>query len=152
MTASLAQPHIIHTARRSRRALGWLLDPLSNLPNLWHRGSAWLIGPLLIGLVAVGLAKGADYANQLGDYSGQEYKVDPNVELRNGDQIVKTTLGSTEIDYLVRGSHILDIYANGTVSELATRRAEFSSILAASGGASGLTQELRQRTQQLLGG
>ncbi|MBV8471812.1 MAG: ABC transporter substrate-binding protein, partial [Hyphomicrobiales bacterium] len=94
----------------------------------------------------------ADYANQLGDYSGQEYKVDPNVEIRNGDQIVKTTLGSTEIDYLVRGSHILDIYANGTVSELATRRAEFSSILAASGGATGLTQELRQRTQQLLGG
>jgi phospholipid transport system substrate-binding protein len=93
----------------------------------------------------------ADYANQLGDYSGEGYKVDPNVEIRNGDQIVKTSLGSTEIDYLVRGSRILDIYANGTVSELATRRAEFASILAASGGAQGLTKELRQRTQQLLG-
>ncbi len=94
----------------------------------------------------------ADYANQLGDYSGQAYTVQPKVENRDGDQIVKTTLGSTEIDYLVRGSRILDIYANGTVSELATRRAEFASILAASGGAQGLAQELRQRTQQLLGG
>jgi hypothetical protein len=35
---------------------------------------------------------------------------------------------------------------------LATRRAEFSSILASTGGAEGLTQELRQRTAQLLGG
>ncbi|MBV8636397.1 MAG: chloride channel protein [Burkholderiaceae bacterium] len=77
MTASLAQPHIIHTARRSRRALGWLLDPLSNLPNLWHRGSAWLIGPLLIGLVAVGLAKGADYANQLNSQLCRLYPLAP---------------------------------------------------------------------------
>jgi phospholipid transport system substrate-binding protein len=94
----------------------------------------------------------ADYAKQLGDYSGETYKVDPNVESRGGDQIVKTWLGSTEIDYLVRGARILDIYANGTVSELATRRAEFSSILASAGGAQGLTRELRQRTQQLLAG
>ncbi len=94
----------------------------------------------------------ADYANQLGDYSGEGYKVDPIVEVRSGDQIVKTWLGSTEIDYLVRGGRIVDIYANGTVSELAARRAEFSSILASSGSAERLTTELRQRTLQLLGG
>ena len=52
----------------------------------------------------------------------------------------------------MRGARIIDIYANGTVSELATRRAEFTSILASNGGAQGLTAELRQRTQQLLGG
>jgi phospholipid transport system substrate-binding protein len=94
----------------------------------------------------------ADYANQLGDYSGEGYTVDANVEQRGGDQIVKTRLGSTEIDYLVRGARIIDIYANGTVSELAARRAEFSSILASSGGADGLDKELRRRAQQLLGG
>lgn len=94
----------------------------------------------------------ADYASQLGDYSGESYKVDPQVEIRGGDRLVKTQLGSTTINYLVRGSRIVDIYANGTVSELATRRAEFSAILASTGGAEGLTKELRQRTQQLLGG
>jgi phospholipid transport system substrate-binding protein len=94
----------------------------------------------------------ADYANQLGDYSGEGYKVDPAVEVRGGDQIVKSRLGSTEIDYLMRGARIVDIYANGTVSELAARRAEFSAILASSGGAERLTAELRQRTLQLLGG
>jgi phospholipid transport system substrate-binding protein len=94
----------------------------------------------------------ADYASQLGDYSGESYQVDPVVEIRGGDRVVKTQLGSTTINYLVRGARIVDIYANGTVSELATRRAEFSSILASSGGAEGLTKELRQRTAQLLGG
>lgn len=94
----------------------------------------------------------ADYANQLGDYSGEGYKVEPVVEVRGGDQIVKSRLGSTEIDYLVRGARIVDVYANGTVSELAARRAEFSSILASTGGAEGLAAELRQRTRQLLGG
>lgn len=94
----------------------------------------------------------ADYASQLGDYSGESYQVDPAVEIRGGDRIVKTQLGSTAINYLVRGARIVDIYANGTVSELATRRAEFSSILASAGGAQGLTRELRQRTAQLLGG
>jgi phospholipid transport system substrate-binding protein len=93
----------------------------------------------------------ADYASQLGDYSGQDYSVNPEVEMRSGDRIVKTKIGSTTINYLVRGSRIVDIYANGTVSELATRRAEFSSILASS-GPEALIQNLRQRTQQLLGG
>jgi phospholipid transport system substrate-binding protein len=93
----------------------------------------------------------ADYASQLGDYTGQDYSVSPEVEMRSGDRIVKTKIGSTTINYLVRGSRIVDIYANGTVSELATRRAEFSSILASS-GPEALIQNLRQRTQQLLGG
>ena len=33
--------------------------------ELWHRGSAWILGPLLIGLVAVMLATASDYANKL---------------------------------------------------------------------------------------
>ena len=94
----------------------------------------------------------ADYASQLGDYLGEGYKVEPAVVARGGDQIVKSRIGSTEIDYRMRGARILDIYANGTVSELAARRAEFASILASTGGAEGLIRELRQRTGQLLGG
>ena len=94
----------------------------------------------------------ADYANQLADYSGESYSVDPVVEVRGADRVVKTQLGSTTINYLVRGGRILDIYANGTVSELATRRSEFSSILVTTGGAEGLIKELQQRTLRLLGG
>jgi phospholipid transport system substrate-binding protein len=51
---------------------------------------------------------------------------------------------------LVRGGRVLDVYLNGTISDLATRRDEFSSIIA-SGGADGLIKKLQDRTQSLLG-
>ena len=38
---------------------------LSRLRDWWHRGSAWLLGPLLVGAMAVGLAIAADYVAQL---------------------------------------------------------------------------------------
>src|SRR5579871_5732285 len=60
MTPSLAQLEFPHAARQLRR----YASPMTNLRNLWHRGSAWLVGPLLVGLMAVGLAKGGDYASQ----------------------------------------------------------------------------------------
>jgi hypothetical protein len=45
---------------------------------------------------------------------------------------------------------VVDIYLNGTISDLATRRDEFASIIAA-GGADGLIKRLHERTETLLG-
>jgi phospholipid transport system substrate-binding protein len=56
-----------------------------------------------------------------------------------------------QINYLVRGGRIVDVYFNGTVSDLATRRDEFAAILAGGGGADALVQALRERTEKLLG-
>jgi phospholipid transport system substrate-binding protein len=47
---------------------------------------------------------------------------------------------------------VIDVYFNGTVSDLATRRDEFASILAGGGGADALVKALRERTDALLGG
>ena len=100
----------------------------------------------------------ANYASQVSDYSGQSFVVQPNSsEARGGGQIVKTQLlqpgGRTvQINYLVRGNRIIDVYFNGTVSDLATRRDEFASILAGGGGADALVKTLNQRTATLLGG
>jgi phospholipid transport system substrate-binding protein len=91
----------------------------------------------------------ANYAKQMQDYNGEAYKVDPVSVPRGNDRIVKTTIGSTVINYLVRGGRIIDIYFNGTVSDMATRRAEFSSIIA-SGGPEALIKNLRDRTTKLL--
>jgi phospholipid transport system substrate-binding protein len=55
------------------------------------------------------------------------------------------------INYLVRGGRVIDVYLNGTISDLAMRRDEFSSIIT-SGGADALIKRLRERTQSLLGG
>jgi phospholipid transport system substrate-binding protein len=99
----------------------------------------------------------ADYASQINNYSGESFVVDPQTvkESRGGGEIVKTKLvqpgGRTvSINYLVRGGRVLDVYLNGTISDLATRRDEFSSIIA-SGGADGLIKKLQERTQSLLG-
>ena len=98
----------------------------------------------------------ADYASQISNYSGESFVVDPQTspESRGGGEIVKTKLlqpgGRTvNINYLVRGGRVIDVYLNGTISDLATRRDEFSSIIA-SGGADGLIKRLRDRTQSLL--
>ncbi len=100
----------------------------------------------------------ADYASAVTDYSGESFVVDPQAtpESRGGGEIVKTKLlqpgGRTvTINYLVRGGRVIDIYLNGTVSDLATRRDEFASILAGGGGADALVKKLRERTQALLG-
>ena len=101
----------------------------------------------------------ADYAHQVTDYSGESFVVDPQTspEARGGGEIVRTKLlqpgGRTvQINYLVRGGRVVDVYLNGTVSDLATRRDEFASILAGGGGADALVKTLRERTESLLAG
>lgn len=98
----------------------------------------------------------ADYASQIKDYSGESFVVDPQTggEARGGGEIVKTRLVQprgriVNINYLVRGGRVIDVYLNGTISDLATRRDEFTSIIA-SGGADGLVRRLQERTQSLL--
>jgi phospholipid transport system substrate-binding protein len=100
----------------------------------------------------------ADYASQVSNYSGESFVVDPQStpETRGGGEIVKTKLlqpgGRTvSINYLVRGGKVIDVYLNGTISDLATRRDEFASIIASS-GADGLIKRLNERIQKLLGG
>ncbi len=99
----------------------------------------------------------AEYASGVTDYSGESFVVEPQTspEPRGGGEIVRTKLvqsgGRTVIiNYLVRGGRVIDVYLNGTVSDLALRRDEFASVIA-SGGADALIERLRERTQQLLG-
>jgi phospholipid transport system substrate-binding protein len=96
------------------------------------------------------------YASQIDDYSGEKFVVDPQTvpETRGGGEIVKTRLQQSSgrtvvINYLVRGGKVIDVYLNGTISDLATRRDEFASLIAA-GGADGLVKRLHERTQTLL--
>lgn len=101
----------------------------------------------------------ADYASLVRDYSGQSFVVEPQTtaETRGGGEVVRTKLNqasgrSVPINYLVRGGRVIDVYFNGTISDLATRRDEFASILAGGGGADALVKTLRQRTEALLNG
>jgi phospholipid transport system substrate-binding protein len=100
----------------------------------------------------------ATYANQFRDFSGERFVVDPTVTpLPSGDVIVHTKLftgaGETvQLDYLMRGTsgrwQIIDIFLTGTISELAARRSEFSSVLR-QGGAAALVELLKKKTAEL---
>ncbi len=80
----------------------------------------------------------AAYAGRFNDYSGQRFEVLGTQQGRRGRVLVKTRLikGNGEavrFNYLLRRKGdqwvILDIYLDGTFSELAVRRSEFASVL-----------------------
>jgi phospholipid transport system substrate-binding protein len=100
----------------------------------------------------------ATYASRFDGYSGQSFEVDPEVQSRNNDRIVRTKLirpkeEPVTLNYLMRGSgnawKIVDIYLSGTISELATQRSEFGAILKA-GGPAALIESLKQQTDRLM--
>lgn len=97
----------------------------------------------------------ATYAKRIEGYSGERFEVAPTAEPRRTGKLVRTKIiessGTTAIDYIVSGGKAIDVYLNGAVSELASRRSEFESLLA-SGGPTALQQGLQQRTQRLLAG
>lgn len=102
----------------------------------------------------------ADYAHNFDGYDGEEFVIDPTVQERAGDKIVSTKMtmpSKTAIPFIYRmddsSGHwkILDIYLNGTVSEVATRRADFASTLQ-KGGARALADKLTAMTDKILKG
>lgn len=102
----------------------------------------------------------ADYAHNFDGYGGEAFIVDPKVVERSGDKIVSSKMvlpGKTPIPFVYRmtktakGWQILDIFLNGYVSEVATRRADFASTLK-TGGAKALAAKLNAMTDKTLKG
>ena len=80
-----------------------------------------------------------EYARNFDDWSGQAFMIDPKVDARGGDRLVRTTLTAPReapvmIAYRVHqvGSDwkISDVYFRNAISQLTTRRADFEAILA----------------------
>lgn len=97
------------------------------------------------------------YAARFDGYSGEHFDVDPNPTPTSGGLIVNTKLVESSgevvvLNYLMRdgdaGWQILDVYLKGTVSELATRRSEFSAVLRRE-GAKALVQLIQSRAADL---
>jgi len=101
----------------------------------------------------------ANYADQFDGWSGESFLVGvPHPGSDSGvqvvpSQIVPKTGQPTEIDYVMHKDgngnwKIIDVLLEGTVSQMAVRRSEFSSIVRRDGPA-GLTQELDRKSEQL---
>ncbi|WP_049974232.1 ABC transporter substrate-binding protein [Azospirillum sp. B4] len=100
----------------------------------------------------------ATYANQFDGFNGEVFDVDPTPKARGADKVVETKLTPNgqppvPLNYLMRGqgdqARIVDVYLNGTISQLATRRSEFSAAVQ-QGGADALIQGLQQQADKLL--
>lgn len=99
----------------------------------------------------------ATYASRLGQASGGRFEVLPKTEQKSGGRLVRTRVidasgKATPVDYLVNAQgQVIDVYLNGTVSELASQRSELTAALKA-GGPDALEANLRKRADALMGG
>jgi phospholipid transport system substrate-binding protein len=92
----------------------------------------------------------AQYATNFDSFGGETFTIDPNIETRGGDKLVRTTLNTPgkegiPISYRLRqtgGSwKIIDVFYKNSISQIATRRSDFASVLA-KGGAKALVTHL----------
>ncbi|HEV2300854.1 MAG TPA: ABC transporter substrate-binding protein [Stellaceae bacterium] len=98
----------------------------------------------------------ATYAAEFDGYAGEKLQVLDERPFPYGvlvrSQIVKATGEPVSIDYLLRrhgeGWQIADVYLDGTISELATRRSDFAAILK-QGGIDGLIAALEAKAASL---
>lgn len=87
---------------------------------------------------AVKRLSAATYAARFDDYSGEQFEVVDSKETERGDLLVLTNIIDSKgkpigINYVMRQKDgewkIVDVFLKGTYSELATRRAEFTSVI-----------------------
>ena len=103
----------------------------------------------------------ANYAGRFSAWSGQEFRRLGEEPAARGTVVVRTELldpdgENVKLDYRLRrtparGWQIVDIYFNGTVSELALRRSEYSSLIKREGVPALLTA-LDERIAKLAAG
>ena len=100
----------------------------------------------------------AIYADRFDSYAGQKLEVTGEQPASSGvmvrSQIIKASGEPVKVDYMMRRNGeawlISDIYLDGAISEVATRRSEFASILR-NDGIDGLIAALNRRADILTG-
>jgi phospholipid transport system substrate-binding protein len=110
-------------------------------------------------VTAFGRFSAATYAHNFDDYSGQKFVI-IGVDTRLPDKLVRTQLVLTSgapinLVYRMRQDdgrwRIIDVFYNGTISQLAQQASDFSATLL-SGGAAALIKNLDAKTDRLLQG
>lgn len=100
----------------------------------------------------------ATYASNFSSYGGERFETLGEEKIRHGTivrtRLVQSNNDRTALNYVLHDNdtawQIRDIYLIGTISELATRRSEFTAILQRS-GIEGLIGQLNKKADQLLG-
>ena len=102
----------------------------------------------------------ATYANRFNRFSGERFEIKSEEAAARGSMIVHSAINTgpgemIPLDYLLRQSDgawkIVDVYLEGSISELATRRSEYNAILTDQ-GFDGLITRLEDKIADLRGG
>jgi len=100
----------------------------------------------------------ANYVRNFDSFDGQRFEVEPAAQPIAGGMMVLSRLlprdrGPVALNYVMRqtagGWQVMDVYAEGTISELARRRSEFSAVLSRN-GVDGLADRLVERARTLI--
>jgi len=98
----------------------------------------------------------ATYAHRFDGYSGEKFETTGSRPL-GGSTLIETRLIKSDgepvtLNYVTRQTNghwqVVDVFLTGTISELATRRSEFSAVFQRD-GFDGLLATLQQRTEQI---
>jgi phospholipid transport system substrate-binding protein len=101
----------------------------------------------------------ATFASRFDDYSGETWKIDSEQPLKKSvlvkSRLAKPGSEGTRLDYLMREFNgqwqVIDVYLDSKFSELATRKAEYVSVLNRS-GFNGLMQTIANTIHKLQAG
>ena len=137
------------------RAIAPVVDRTFDLPLMTRLsvGPAWTTIPAPQQAALLQAFRGltvAQYAKNFSSYGGERFVMGA-VETRGGDKLVRTTLNSgrtvESLNYRLRASggqwKIIDVYYRNSVSQLATRRADFDRVMK-TGGAAALIGHLNR--------
>jgi phospholipid transport system substrate-binding protein len=102
----------------------------------------------------------ANYAKNFDDYEGERFTVDAQVDTRGPDKLVRSHIVQphdkpVDLTYRMRVAadgrwKVIDVYYNGSVSELASRRSDFASSIAQ--GPQALLQKIDSLSAKLMRG
>jgi phospholipid transport system substrate-binding protein len=100
----------------------------------------------------------ANYARNFDSFHGEKFFVDPEVQARGTDKLVKSTMNPGSSDAIAfnyrlheagNSWKIVDVYLAGNISQLAQKRADFAATLSSS-GPQGLAKKIDALAEQQL--
>ncbi|MDR3508298.1 MAG: ABC transporter substrate-binding protein [Caulobacteraceae bacterium] len=100
----------------------------------------------------------ASYAHNFNGYSGERFEVDPKVDTRGPDKVVKTRLipgqgAPVVLSYRMRATtgswKVIDVLYQGTISQLTTRRSDLAAV-SATGDAKAIAANLNAQADKLM--
>jgi phospholipid transport system substrate-binding protein len=106
---------------------------------------------------AFGRLSAANLAHNFNSYGGEQFKINPAVQTRGPDKLVRTQIvptkgDPTDLNYRMRQSgdswKVIDVYF-GAVSQLTAQRSDFASTVS-SGGAAALIKKMNAQADGLL--